>query len=103
MKISTFVLVVCSAAMLAAAPARAFDIQGEKADLQDGSGGSQSSAVPFSAPVDAFGNPDFSRGSSLALPYSGKSDSGGFVSDYGNMITIPGPGIDRPVPIWAYR
>ena len=42
---------------------------------------------------------------SLALPLSGKSDSGGdpFVSSYGNAIPIPGPGIDQPVPAWADR
>ena len=27
--------------------------------------------------------------------------SGGFVSSYGNSISIPGPGIDQPAPAWA--
>ena len=100
MKISSLGIILCSIASLAAGPARAFDIQGEKANLEDG-------VIPFSDPADQLANPDYaisdySKGSSLALPYVGKSDSG-FVSDYGNAITIPGPGIDRPVPIWAYR
>ncbi len=42
-----------------------------------------------------------SKGSSLALPYIGKDD-GDFISDYGNAIAIPGPGIDRGAPAWAY-
>ncbi len=96
MKISSLAIILCSVASLAAGPARAFDIQGEKANLEDG-------VTPFSDPADQLANPDYTKGSSsLALPYVGNSDSG-FVSDYGNLITIPAPGIDRPVPIWAYR
>ena len=38
---------------------------------------------------------------SLAMPLAGKSDSGGFVSTYGNSIPIPWPGIDTPAPAWA--
>src|SRR3990170_6497925 len=93
MKYLGLVLILCGMASLAATPARAFDIQGENASLQDG-------ATPFS-PTDQFLNPDFTGGRSLALPYIGKSESG-FIPDYGNMIAIPGPGIDRPVPAWAY-
>jgi hypothetical protein len=97
MKYLSLVLVVCGVAGLAASPARAFDIEGENATLQDG-------ATPFAAPADPddFLNPNVSsRGSSLALPYIGKSESDN-VSDYGNAIPIPGPGINRPSPAWAY-
>jgi hypothetical protein len=98
MKYLTLVLASCAMAALAFAPeARAFDIQGEKASVQDGG------VQPFSSPTDQFLNPDYSKGSSLALPYISKGDSTGFISDYGNMIAIPGPGVDRPAPAWAYR
>ena len=93
MKYLGLVLILCGMASLTARPARAFDIQGKDASLQDG-------ATPFS-PTDQFLNPDFTGGRTLALPYLGKEDSG-YVSDYGNMIAIPGPGIDRPAPAWAY-
>jgi len=96
MRYLSLVLGFCAMAGLAATPDRAyaFDIQGENASLQDGSN-------QFSSPADQLFNPDFTRGSSLALPYIGKNDSG-FVADYGNSIPIPGPGIDRPAPAWAY-
>ena len=42
------------------------------------------------------------KGSSLALPFIGNSDSSTHISDYGNSIAIPGPGIDTPAPAWAY-
>ena len=97
MKIASLVIILCGVASLAAGPARAFDIQGEKANLEDG-------VTPFSNPADQFANPDYTKGSSsLALPFVGKGDSSEFISDYGNMIPIPGPGIDRPAPAWAYR
>jgi len=94
MKYLSLILVLCGVASLAATPARAFDIQGENASLQDGS-------TPFVSPSNQFIGSDFSKGSSLALPYIGSSESS-FVSDYGNAIPIPGPGIDRPSPAWAY-
>ncbi len=96
MKYFSLVLMLCGMASLAAAPARAFDIEGEKATL-DG-------VAPFVAPSDPddFLNPNLtSKGSSLALPYIGKADSD-YIADYGNAIPIPGPGIDRPTPAWAY-
>jgi hypothetical protein len=98
MKHLSLVLILCSAASLAAAPAGAFEIQGKNASLEDG-------AVPFASPVDPYiGSPDFTKGSSLALPYIGKDDSSsGLIPSYGNMIAIPGPGIDKPAPAWAYR
>ena len=95
MKYLRLVLVVCGVAGLAASPARAFDIEGENATLQG--------ATPFAAPADPddFLNPDATKPSSLALPFIGKADSEN-ISDYGNAIPIPGPGIDRPSPAWAY-
>ena len=83
MKYLSLVLVLCGVSGLTAAPARAFDIQGQNANLEDG-------VNHFSSPADPFLNPDYTKGSSLALPYIGSSDSG-FVSDYGNSIPIPDP------------
>jgi hypothetical protein len=97
MKYLGLVLVSCGVAALAVAssPARAFDIQGQSASLQDG-------GTQFASPADQVLNPDFAKGSSLALPYVSRSDSSSFISDYGNMIAIPGPGIDKPAPAWAF-
>ena len=94
MKYLSLVLVLCGMASLAAAPARAFDVQGQNANLQDG-------VNQFSSQADPFLNPDFTKGSSLALPYIGSADSG-FISDYGNSIPIPAPGIDRGAPAWYF-
>jgi hypothetical protein len=102
MKNLGLILVVCAAmAGLAAGPASAFDIQGKSASLENEGAGT--SATQFSSPVDQFLNPDYAQGSSLALPYIGKNDGSSFISDYGNMIAIPSPGIDRPAPLWSYR
>jgi hypothetical protein len=102
MKYLSLVVVLCGMASFAAAPAGAFEIQGKNASLEDGA--SAAGVAGFSAPVSPYlGTPDFSQGSSLALPYIGKSDSSSFVPSYGNMISIPGPGIDKPAPAWAYR
>ncbi len=89
MKYLGFVAVLCA---LAALPAQAFEIQGEKASLE-GAGPEFSNPNPFLTP-------DLSKGSSLALPYIGKADSA-FITDYGNAISIPAPGVDRPAPAWA--
>jgi len=94
MRTLSLVLALCGVASLASAPAQAFDIQGENASLQDGSS-------PFVSPSNQFMNIDGGKSSSLALPYIGSADSD-FVSDYGNAIAIPGPGIDKPTPAWAY-
>jgi hypothetical protein len=97
MKHLALVLAACGVVALAfATEARAFDIQGQNASPQDG-------VQPFASPVDPTLSPDFSRGSSLALPYISKTDSSAFISDYGNMIAIPSPGIDKPTPAWAAR
>jgi hypothetical protein len=88
MKYLGFAPVLCA---LASLPAQAFEIQGENATLE---GGAQ-----FASP-NPFLTPDLSKGSSLALPYIGKADSE-FITDYGNAISIPAPGIDTPAPAWA--
>lgn len=98
MKYLALILVSCAVATFAVAPnkARAFDIQGQNATIPEG-------VQPFSSPADQFLDSSYTKGSSLALPYISKSDSSGFISDYGNMIAIPGPGVDQPAPAWAYR
>ncbi len=76
---------------LAAAPAQAFEIQGESATLE---------GAQLMSPANQFLTQDYTKGSSLALPYIGKTDSE-FISDYGNAIQIPAPGVDKPAPAWA--
>jgi len=88
------VLILCGFA--AAGPARAFEIQGEKATLEDGT-----NATQFATPIAPLLKPDYSDGHSLALPYIGTADSEFFYSDYGNAISIPAPGVDKPAPAWA--
>jgi hypothetical protein len=89
MKYLGFAAVLCA---LASLPAQAFEIQGEKASLE-GAGAEFANPNPFVMP-------DLSEGSSLALPYIGKADSA-FMTDYGNAISIPAPGVDMPAPAWA--
>jgi hypothetical protein len=89
MKYLGFAAVLCA---LASLPAQAFEIQGEQASLEDAGAG-------FTSP-NPFLTPDLSKGSSLALPYIGKTDSE-FITDYGNAISIPAPGVDKPAPAWA--
>jgi hypothetical protein len=90
MKYLGLVLICCA---FAVQPAQAFEIQGEKATLEDG-------GAQLTAPANQFLTPDLSKGSSLALPYIGETDSG-LISDYGNAISIPAPGVDKPAPAWA--
>jgi hypothetical protein len=89
------VLVLCGAAGLAFAPvsANAFEIQGEGQNTPK-------SVAEFLGLSPTYTLPQF-EGSSLAMPYNGSVDSS-FMSDYGNAIAIPAPGIDRPTPAWAY-
>jgi hypothetical protein len=96
MKYFVLALVLCGAAALTTGAAGAFEIQGKDASLEDG-------ATPFTSPVDPYVTPDYTRGSSLAMPFVGKDDNSAGISQYGNMIPIPAPGIDRPVPAWAWR
>lgn|SRR5512134_3156174 len=94
MKNLRLVLALCGAAALMGAPgtAGAFETQGEADPIN----GASLLATPQSLLPD-------SRAHSLALPLSGKANSGGdpFVSSYGNSIAIPGPGVDQPAPAWA--
>jgi hypothetical protein len=92
MKHLGLVLALCSAAALLPRTAHAFDIEGQNASLQDGSS-------HFAGGTDQLVTPDYTKGSSLALPMIGQSDSG-HVSQYGNSILIPGPGVDDPA--WTY-
>ena len=95
MKYLGLVLALCGAAGLALAPvaATAFEIQGEGQDLPGG-------ATEFQGMAPIYSLPEF-QGSSLAMPFNSNGDDGGHVSDYGNSIPIPGPGIDQPSPAWA--
>ena len=86
-------LILILSGFAATAPARAFEIQGENATIEDG-------ASQFAAPARPFLKPDYSEGHSLALPYIGSADSP-FISDYGNGISIPAPGVDQAAPAWA--
>jgi hypothetical protein len=89
------VLVLCGAVGLALAPvgASAFEIQGEDAEIPE-------SAAEYHGLSPAYTLPQF-EGSSLAMPYNSSAYSSGAVSDYGNSIPIPAPGIDQPAPAWA--
>jgi hypothetical protein len=93
----TLVRVLCGAAALALVPAcaSAFEIQSEGDRISE-------SAAEFEGLTQTWVQPQF-NGSSLAMPYNSKTDGSSFVSDYGNSIPIPGPGIDQPAPAWAYR
>ncbi|MGV1014509.1 MAG: hypothetical protein ACOYB4_06025 [Methyloceanibacter sp.] len=96
MKHRGLALVLCVAAGLAVAPyaAQAFEVQGQDASLSDG-------ASQFNSLNQGYVLPEF-KGHSLAMPFINNSDGGGHVSDYGNAIPIPGPGISLPSPAWAY-
>jgi len=97
MKTLRLVLVLCGAIGLALLPARvsAFEIQGEDAELPK-------SAAEYHGLNPTYSLPRF-EGSSLAMPYSSTDSLEGHVSDYGNSIPIPGPGVDQPAPAWALR
>ena len=72
MKYLALILVSCAvAAVVAPGPARAFDIQGQNATVPD-------AVEPFSALFPESINSNDARGSSLALPYIGKTDSSAF-------------------------
>lgn len=94
MKHLPLVLVLSGLAGLAAAPqaAYAFDIEGQNATLEDG-------VSHFTSPVEDFIKSN-GGARSLAMPLTGESDSDAHISDYGNSISIPGPGIEAPA--WSY-
>lgn len=87
-------LVICGFAGAAFAPfgANAFEIQGEDAELPK-------STAEHLGLSPAYSMPQF-EGSSLAMPYTSGGGDTGFVSDYGNGIAIPAPGISQPTPAW---
>ncbi len=90
-------LVLCGTIGLALLPGRvsAFEIQGEDAELPK-------SAAEYHGLEPTYSLPQF-EGSSLAMPFNSSDSLEGFVSDYGNAIPIPAPGVDRPAPAWAIR
>jgi hypothetical protein len=94
MRIRAFVLALCGAASLALLPvgAQAFEIQGEDTDLPE-------SAAEALGLNPIYTLPQF-EGSSLAMPYSSSASDAGYVSDYGNSIAIPAPGLSQPTPAW---
>ena len=95
MKHLGLVLALCGAAGLALAPvaATAFEIQGENQNIPE-------SAAEFHGLAPVYAMPEF-QGSSLAMPFNNADNHVGFMSDYGNSIVIPGPGVDQPTPAWA--
>jgi hypothetical protein len=90
----SLILALCGAAALALLPvgAQAFEIQGEDTEIPD-------SAAEFHGLAPVYTLPQF-EGSSLAMPYTSSSNDSGFVSDYGNSIPIPAPGVSQPSPAW---
>ena len=89
-----FYLALVAASSLALMPlsAGAFEIQGENAEIP------RSSAEALGLSPN-YSMPQF-EGSSLAMPFANGGESSGFVSDYGNGIAIPAPGISQPTPAW---
>ena len=95
MKYLGLVLALCGAAGLALAPVgvNAFEIQGKYQDIPD-------SAAEFHGFGPVYSLPQF-EGYSLAMPYNSTSEGAGHVSDYGNSIPIPAPGVTLPSPAWV--
>ena len=96
MKQLRLALVLCGAAGLAPMPyaAQAFEIQNEGDKLS-------ANGAEFTGLEQNYLSQEF-KGHSLAMPYTSKNEDLGHVSDYGNSIPIPGPGISLPSPAWAY-
>jgi hypothetical protein len=96
MKHLGLVLILCGTAGVFGASngANAFEIQGENANASEG-------MAEFNNLNPTLLTPDMFKGHSLAMPFMGSDNSSGHVSDYGNAIPIPGPGIDQPAPAWA--
>lgn len=94
MTIRALVLALCGVAGLAFLPAGAiaFEIQGQDAELPK-------SAAEYHGLNPVYSLPKF-EGSSLAMPFNSKSGDSGFVSDYGNAIAIPVPGLSQPTPAY---
>jgi len=94
MTIRALVVALCGAAGLALLPAGAiaFEIEGQDAELPK-------SAAEYHGLNPIYSLPQF-EGSSLAMPFDSNSGDSGFVSDYGNAIAIPVPGLSQPTPAY---
>jgi len=93
MKHLPLVLVLGTLAGLAAAPAYAFDIEGQNASLEG-------AATHFSSPAQDFITSN-GGARSLAMPLTSSADSSDtHISEYGNSISIPGPAYEAPA--WSY-
>jgi len=95
MKHLRLVMAMCGAACLVAGSgsAYAFDVEGQNASPDDG-------ANHFATPVDDFIKSN-GEARSLAMPLSGNSDwTDSHISEYGNSIAIPAPGLEAPG--WTY-
>ena len=91
------VLVLCGAAGLALLPAsaNAFEIQGEGDKLPE-------SPAEFHGLAPGYTVLPQFEGNSLAMPYNNSGTGySGHVSDYGNSISIPAPGMSQPTPAYA--
>jgi len=90
------VLVLCATAGLALLPARAYAFE-----IEGGGASDPDDAAKFESLSPVYVLPQF-EGSSLAMPYSNSGTGiSGHVSDYGNSISIPAPGMSQPTPAYA--
>lgn len=90
------VLVLCAAAAVALLPASAYAFE-----IEGGGPSDPDDAAKFESLNPVYTLPRF-EGSSLAMPYSnGGTGISGHVSDYGNSISIPAPGMSQPTPAYA--
>lgn len=93
MKHLPLVLMLGALAGLSAAPAYAFDIEGQNASLEGGT-------THFSSPVEDFITSS-GGARSLAMPLTSSANSTDtHISEYGNSISIPGPALEAPA--WSY-
>jgi len=90
------VMVLCAAAALLLLPASAYAFE-----IEGGGPSDPDDAAKFESLNPVYALPRF-EGSSLAMPYSnGGTGISGHVSDYGNSISIPAPGMSQPTPAYA--
>jgi len=90
------VMVLCAAAALLLLPASAYAFE-----IEGGGPSDPDDAAKFESLNPVYALPHF-EGSSLAMPYSnGGTGISGHVSDYGNSISIPAPGMSQPTPAYA--
>jgi len=90
------VLVLCATAGLALLPASAYAFE-----IEGGGPNDPDDAAKFESLSPVYTLPQF-EGSSLAMPYNGTGTGiSGHVSDYGNSMSIPAPGMSLPTPAYA--